>query len=196
MSCTPQSLILFINYLPYSSAARLLATVRREAKAPLDTWPLPPKKGDQLTGRTVTQTDNKPLVLLVEDSQDDAFLFSWALEKCGLDVCLHHAWHGGEAVEFLHQAVARAAALPKITFLDIKMPIMNGFEVLQWVRANPALTNLPVAVLSGSEQPRDKALAAKLGANEYLIKPVKTPHLMKYLAPGPADLSPSVSLSQ
>ena len=142
----------------------------------------------------MTQLDNKPLVLLVEDSQDDAFLFNWALEKCGVDVCLHHAWHGGEAVEFLQQTVARAAALPKITFLDIKMPIMNGFEVLQWVRSNPALAALPVAMLSGSEQPRDKALAAQLGANEYLIKPVKTPHLLKYLAAG--AVNQTLSLSQ
>lgn len=131
----------------------------------------------------ITRADKKkPIVLLVEDSQDDAFIFNWTLEKSGVDASVHHAWHGGEAVEFLSQAWAAGPdALPTITFLDLKMPILNGFEVLDWLRAQPFAAQVPVAVLSGSEQHEDKVRALSLGASNYLVKPVTVAAIQKYL---------------
>lgn len=142
--------------------------------------------------RTVTNPDKRPLVLLVEDSQDDAFLFRWELQRSGLEVALHHAWHGREAIEFLQSALnSGPEAIPTIIFLDIKMPIVNGFEVLEWLRERAGALSLPVIVLSGSEQAEDIARAFELGASDYLAKPVKAAHFLKYLGPG--SLFPSGS---
>lgn len=138
----------------------------------------------------VTHSGKRPLVLLVEDSQDDAFLFEWELEKSSLEVALHHAWNGREAVDFLQSVRNRGSeAIPTIVFLDIKMPIMNGFEVLEWLRSPAWSLPVPIIVLSGSEQPEDKARAFRLGASDYLVKPVTSAHFLKSLGPDAVYLS-------
>jgi two-component system, response regulator len=125
-------------------------------------------------------------VLLVEDSEDDAFFFTRALEKTRLPCFCAHVLDGGEAVEYL--AAARDGApgappLPAIIFLDLKLPAMNGFEVLKWIARQQFSPPLQVAILSGSDQASDVQAARDLGAREYLVKPLSPEELLRRLAP-------------
>lgn len=128
-------------------------------------------------------TDTKdPLLLLVEDSDDDAFFFTRTVEKWGASCSLHHVTNGAEAVDFLTKALSSGEhALPHVIFLDLKMPVMNGFEVLEWIRTQELPSSLQVIVLSGSEHPNDKERAARLGATDYLVKPLKVSDLDRFL---------------
>ena len=120
----------------------------------------------------------KPLILLVEDSDDDAFFFGRTLEKSGFKCSLRHVTNGAEAIEFLEKA---SKSLPHTIFLDLKMPIVNGFEVLEWMQTQSFPTHMQVIVLSGSEHEDDKERAARLGATDYLVKPVRVAHLQRLL---------------
>jgi CheY-like chemotaxis protein len=123
-----------------------------------------------------------PILLLVEDSEDDAFFFRRSLEKSGMACSVHHATNGAEAVEFLRKAGSSGEQnLPHVIFLDLKMPVLNGFEVLDWIRTQPFASAMQVVVLSGSEHPDDRQRAAELGATDYLVKPVKVSDFHRFL---------------
>ena len=124
----------------------------------------------------------KPVVLLAEDSEDDAFFFRWNLQKAGLACDLIHASDGGQALQILQQRCGPAAAsaparCPDLVFLDLKMPALTGFELLEWIQAHPFDPPLDVAVLSGSDHASDVARAKALGASAYYVKPISTDHL-------------------
>jgi two-component system response regulator len=123
----------------------------------------------------------KPTVLLVEDDEDDAFIFNWRFEQAQLSCAVHHVLDGASAIEFLNKASANPDALPMVIFLDLKMPVMNGFEVLRWLREHDTFCRIPVIVLSGSDQQSDKDRASGLGAAEYWVKPVQTEVIQRYL---------------
>jgi CheY-like chemotaxis protein len=126
--------------------------------------------------------DNKtPFLLLVEDSEDDAFFFRRTMEKSGVTCRLHHVTNGAEAVDFLQEAAHGKGELPQAIFLDLKMPVLNGFEVLEWMRTQTFPAAIQVIVLSGSEHQDDKERAARLGASDYLVKPVKVSDLNRFL---------------
>jgi CheY-like chemotaxis protein len=113
-------------------------------------------------------------ILLVEDSEDDAFFFGRALEKIGGQLRrFTHLEDGSDAVEFLEE-FGKAPSGPVLMFLDLKMPVMNGFDVLAWIRERVLAFPLQVMVLSGSDDPRDRARALELGAEDYLVKPIMT----------------------
>jgi len=142
------------------------------------------------------QTDtSKPLVLLVEDSDDDAFFFKRTFQKSGANCLLHHVLDGAAAVGVLKQAsISDALQLPLAMFLDLKMPVMNGFEVLTWLRAQSFPAGMKVFVLSGSNQQEDKERALHLGAAEYLVKPVRVRDFRRLLAevcPAAAEREPA-----
>ncbi len=120
-------------------------------------------------------------ILLVEDSEDDAFLFKWMFEKAGTEFRLQHAQNGAEAIEFLRTATS-IGSLPRIVLLDLKMPMMNGFEVLSWMRRQTFSAPVPAVVLSGSDQKEDKERALRLGAVDYFVKPVRLPELLNILS--------------
>ena len=118
--------------------------------------------------------DKNPVVLLVEDSEDDAFLFARALEKSGSVCSVRHVANGMQAIQYLHAASRLGDDnLPRVVFLDLKMPVMNGFEVLDWMRTQAFPPEMRVIVLSGSEHREDKDRAARMGATDYLVKPIK-----------------------
>ncbi|MES2697290.1 MAG: response regulator [Verrucomicrobiota bacterium] len=129
----------------------------------------------------MTRKTIRPIILLAEDSDDDAFFFRWALQKNDLKCELVRAYDGMEAVDYLKKGVdasgRRNAECPDLVFLDLKMPACNGFEVLEWIRANPFDPPLDVAVLSGSEHAVDFERATKLGATAYYVKPMSAAHL-------------------
>jgi CheY-like chemotaxis protein len=115
-------------------------------------------------------------ILLAEDREDDVLLIRKVFERAGLDNPLQVVHDGEQAIEYLAGAGKfsnRAEyALPWLILLDLKMPKVDGFEVLRWVRQQPGLSSTILVVLTSSEQLRDVNLAYQLGANSFLVKPV------------------------
>ncbi len=116
-------------------------------------------------------------MLLVEDNEDDVFLMQRALKGALIKNPIQLAEDGSLAIEYLSgtgKFCDRAAyPLPKAVFLDLKLPLMNGFEVLSWIRAQPHLKELPVIILSSSREPADVHRASHLGSDFYMVKPPK-----------------------
>lgn len=118
----------------------------------------------------------------MEDSEDDAYFFKRTLQKSGHTCAFHRATNGAEAVDFLQKASAPdSSTLPRVIFLDLKMPVLNGFEVLDWLRHQSFAGQMRVVVLSGSEYEDDKHRATELGASDYLVKPVRTEDFDRFL---------------
>ena len=119
----------------------------------------------------------KPIVLLAEDSDDDAYFFQRAFRLAELTCELLRASNGKIAVELLEKSRSTGAT-PFLLFLDLKMPVMSGFDVLQWLRNSPLSPIPAVIVLSGSNDQDDRSRALNLGATDYLVKPI-TPDVLR-----------------
>lgn len=119
----------------------------------------------------------QPLVLLVEDSEDDAFFFRWTLDKCGFACEVVHSIDGASAIQHLESVLAGTVKRPDLIFLDLKIPTFTGFEVLAWIREHAFDPPLNVAVLSGSEHASDIQRAHALGAAAYYVKPLSVEQL-------------------
>ena len=117
------------------------------------------------------------VVLYVEDDADDFALLKRASRKCGTPFSLQHAEDGDKAIAYLSgsgdYADRKEYPFPDLVLLDLRMPRLDGFEVLQWIRDNPATKTLPVVVLAGSSFRADIRRALELGANSYAAKPGK-----------------------
>ena len=114
-------------------------------------------------------------VLLAEDSPADAEMAIDALREANLANPIVHAEDGIEVMDYLLRRgrhADRPEGLPAVLLLDIKMPRMDGLEVLREVRANEALKKLPVVVLTSSREETDLAISWNLGVNAYVVKPV------------------------
>jgi len=122
-------------------------------------------------------------ILHVEDDSNDVLLFQHACRKAGVNCNLQTVNDGDEAIAYL-QGEARFAdrqqyPLPDLMLLDLKMPRLNGFEVLAWLRQEEKCRSLPVVVLSSSNHDADIKRAYSLGANSYLVKPVEFDSLVE-----------------
>jgi CheY-like chemotaxis protein len=130
-------------------------------------------------------TTDKPNILLVEDDPNDVFLMKRAMSKANLDLPLHIATNGEEAIDYLSgvgtYADRQAYPLPDCVFLDLKMPFMSGFDVLEWLREQPSLSDLKVVVLTSSPEDRDRERALELGARGYAVKPPSPQMLLEVL---------------
>lgn len=115
-------------------------------------------------------------ILLVEDNPDDVELTRIAFDEAGSPHRLTVVTDGAEAVDFLFARGRHAgrdpALLPALILLDLNLPKLDGREVLQAVRANPATRSLPVVMLTTSAEPFDVDEMYALGANSYIQKPV------------------------
>src|ERR1700761_8390316 len=120
----------------------------------------------------------KPVLLLVEDQEDDAFFFCRTFEEAKVDCVLRELDGGAAAIEFLRKDMA-ANPRPGIMFLDLKMPVVNGFDVLTWMKKENIGVKIPVVVLSGSDDAKDKERAKELGAVDYVVKPINSQRLAK-----------------
>ena len=109
-------------------------------------------------------------ILLVEDNPDDAELTRIAFAEAGGDYRLRVVSDGAQAVAYLQDCTP--ADLPALVLLDLNLPKLNGREVLQAIRAEPATRSLPVVVLTTSAEPFDVDKVYELGANSYIQKPV------------------------
>jgi CheY-like chemotaxis protein len=114
-------------------------------------------------------------ILLVEDSKDDADLARRSLYRYRLANQIHLAADGEEAISFLSSDPARIG----LVLLDLRMPRMDGFEVLAKIRTELKLTALPVVVLTNSADSVTLARARALGANSYIVKPVDFPKMVE-----------------
>jgi len=126
-----------------------------------------------------------PSVLLAEDDSDDPFFMQRAFAYSALPNRLFVVRDGLEVVNYLHgtdpYADRRKYPLPGLLLLDLKMPRMNGFELLEWLQCRPEFNNLPKVIVSGSWLECDVQKAMELGADDYRVKPLDTDDLTKIL---------------
>jgi len=116
------------------------------------------------------------IILLVEDNPDDIKLTLRALKKSNIMNEVIVAGDGVEALDYLFGTGTFAGRdtdiMPQVVLLDLKMPKMDGLEVLQRIRADEKTKLLPVVILTTSSEDRDRVESYKLGANSYIRKPV------------------------
>jgi two-component system, response regulator len=114
-------------------------------------------------------------ILLVEDNPNDEALALHAFKRQNLANKVHVVRDGAEALEFIFCTGAYADRLienPKLILLDLKLPKVDGIEVLRQIRNDPRTRLIPVVVLTSSSEERDVVEAYKLGVNSYIVKPV------------------------
>src|SRR5687767_11534945 len=114
-------------------------------------------------------------ILLVEDSERDIELTLAALEEHHLANEVVTVRDGEEALDYLQHRGKYAGTeggLPAVVFLDLKMPKLSGLEVLSRMRADPALKNIPVVMVTSSREEQDLVRSYELGASAYVVKPV------------------------
>ena len=115
-------------------------------------------------------------ILLVEDNPADAEMTLRALRRNNLANKVHWVKDGEQALEFMFRTGAytgRApAAVPKLVMLDIKMPKVDGIEVLRRLKAHDETRTVPVVVMTSSNEERDVVESYRLGVNSYIVKPV------------------------
>jgi two-component system response regulator len=124
-------------------------------------------------------------IILVEDNQDDAALVIRALKKNNLANKLIHLKDGAEALDFIFGKLADEDAIikaPKVILLDLKMPKVNGIEVLEKVKGDPRTKMIPVVILTSSAEDPDIKRCYDLGANSYIVKPVEFDNFSKAVA--------------
>src|SRR5512140_3380858 len=115
------------------------------------------------------------LVLYVEDEATDVLFMRWAFREAGLADSLRSVGDGRDAIAYLAgngvYADRGQHPLPALILLDLNMPLVSGFEVLEWLLERPDLRGLPVVVFSSSSREDDKVKALARGAREYVQKP-------------------------
>jgi two-component system response regulator len=125
-------------------------------------------------------------ILLVEDNPYDAEMTMRALRKNHLTNKLHWVKDGVEALEFVRAtgpyAERDAQRLPKLMLLDLKMPRLDGFDVLGELKGDERTRALPIVAMTSSNQPADLERAYRLGVNGYVTKPVQFADLMEAVA--------------
>lgn len=123
----------------------------------------------ETTGTTAAPID----VLLVEDSPGYVRLTREALRDAHVDLALHVASDGLEAMEFLgREGRFSGAPRPNLILLDLNLPKLDGREVLEAIKGHPSLRSIPVIILTTSESPADVIRSYRLQANCYITKPV------------------------
>lgn len=110
---------------------------------------------------------NKKIIFLADDDSDDTEMFNEVLLSLESDIIFHCAVNGREALNKLNEL----KVLPHLIFLDINMPVMNGWQCLKMLKAHDRYKQIPVVMISTSTHPQDATFAANLGATSYFTKP-------------------------
>lgn len=107
-------------------------------------------------------------ILVADDCLEDTFILKRAFAKSGITTPIIFVGDGQEAIDYLS---SNEKPCPRLLLLDLKMPRLDGFDVLGWLQRQPGLRRLVVTVLTSSQQERDVNRAYDLGANSYVVKP-------------------------
>lgn len=125
-------------------------------------------------------------ILLVEDNPADAEMTLRALRHNNLANKVHWVKDGEQALEFMFRTGAYEGrdpvAVPKLVMLDIKMPKVDGIEVLRRLKANEETRTVPVVVMTSSNEERDVVESYRLGVNSYIVKPVQFESFLETVA--------------
>lgn len=130
----------------------------------------------------MSRTDDRDEVevLVVEDDPNDAELIARVLRKNDLAGRLVHLKDGAEAVDYLlGKKAAGEGERPRVILLDLKLPKLNGIEVLRRLKADERTKTIPVVVLTSSQEDRDLAEAYRLGVNSFVTKPINYDEFVK-----------------
>jgi two-component system, response regulator len=119
-------------------------------------------------------------ILLVEDSPEDAELVIRTLKKNHLANNLLHVQDGEEALNFLFND--SNSRMPKVILLDLKMPKVDGIQVIQQLKSHPEKRMIPIVVLTSSKEERDIIESYRLGVNAYIVKPVEFDKFVKAIS--------------
>jgi CheY-like chemotaxis protein len=126
-----------------------------------------------------------PVILFVDDDDIMPLVLQRAIKVGKIGVRLESVSSGDQAVDYLLREGKYEDALlhpfPSVVLLDLNMPGMNGFDVLEWKRDQPQLSSLPVVVWSSSFLPEDKHRAMAFGASDYIVKPMNLEELTDVL---------------
>jgi two-component system, response regulator len=124
----------------------------------------------------IAMNDGPVEILLVEDNPNDVELALHALQKNKLSNRIHVVRDGAEALDFIFgtgpYADHSVADLPKVILLDLKLPKVDGLEVLKRIKADPRTRMIPVVVLTSSAEESDIVASYQLGVNSYIVKPI------------------------
>jgi two-component system response regulator len=126
----------------------------------------------------MTVTEERVEILLAEDNAEDAEMTLRALKRNNLANRVHWVKDGAEALDYL----MGASQPPKLVLLDIKMPKVDGIEVLRRLKESPATRGIPVVVMTSSNEERDVVDSYRLGVNSYIVKPVQFDDFMETVA--------------
>lgn len=125
-------------------------------------------------------------LLLVEDNVYDAELTIRSLKKVGLANKIFHVKDGAEALDYIfnkgHYSDRSSSKQPKLILLDIKMPKVDGIEVLRQIKSNEATRTIPVVIMTSSKEEQDIITSYSLGVNSYVVKPVNFEGFSKAVA--------------
>lgn len=109
-------------------------------------------------------------IILIEDNPDDAELTLRSLRKNNIAHRVHHISDGEEAIQYLE--AGKNESIPKLILLDLKMPKVDGLQVLKAIKGDERLRVIPVVVLTSSKEEKDIVSSYQLGVNAYIVKPV------------------------
>lgn len=126
-------------------------------------------------------TENTAIpIFLGEDDDDDAYFFERAVARTHPECCVLRFTNGAELIIELRRIVRQG---PAMVFLDLAMPMLNGFETLGQIRQTPSIARIPIFVLSASAIEQEIKQAYAAGADGYIIKPVTVRELRKLIKP-------------
>jgi two-component system, response regulator len=132
----------------------------------------------------ITRTKEK-YILLVEDNSDDVMLTEIAMRKSQTPNKMMVVWDGEEALDFLFHRGRYAAREgdddPAVIILDLKLPRVDGLEVLEQIKADKRTSSIPVVILTSSTEDKDQSESRRLGADEYICKPTGLTQLIEII---------------
>lgn len=125
-------------------------------------------------------------ILIVEDNMDDYELMIRALKKNNITNRIFHVDDGEKALDFIYARGAYTSnsnnSMPKIIFLDLKLPKVDGLEVVRQLKSDPKTSMIPIAMLTSSKEEGDIVNSYQLGVNSYIVKPVDFNEFMNVIA--------------